>query len=339
MPSGRHKLILRRVAVAFAAASAATAATAALATPTPAAATTERLPDELTITAPALHPEGVAWDPTRHALLVSSLRDGTVSVVTRQRTVRTLVADPRMVSTAGLTVDHARGRVLVAYGDLGLGTRSNPDPAKRVSGLGIFDLRTGRAKYVVDFAQVPGVAPGTHFANDVAVDPAGNAYVTDSSSDTVFKVDVHGRASVFARDPRFTANGFALNGIVWHPGGYLLTVNYTTGALFRIGRHADVREVALDQPIVGGDGLALRRDGSLIAVTNSAGGPGPDAVRTLRPADPGWSSAQTVNLQPWPVKAPSTVALTPYGAWVLSGRLEVLLGGGTADDFVLRRYL
>lgn len=326
-----------RSTLRLAVAALALAALAAPATPALASETSEtHLPDEITVSAPALHPEGVAWDPTRRTFLVSSLRQGTVSVVTRHRTVRTLVSDPRMVSAVGITVD--RGRVLVAYGDIGVGVRSNPDPAKRVAGLGIFDLRTGRARHVIDFAQVPGVPPGPHVGNDVAVDRAGNAYVTDSFAGIVFKVDVHGRASVFARDPRFTAPAFGINGIVWHPGGYLLAVNYATGALFRIGRHGEVAEVALDQPLIGGDGLALRRDGSLIAVTNSAGGPGPDAVRTLRPTGSGWSAARTSDLRAWPVKVPSTVAVTPYGAWVLSGRLEVLLTGGTADDFVLRRY-
>src|SRR6266516_4476896 len=73
--------------------------------------------------APTLHPEGVAWDPTRRAFLVSSVRHGTVSLVRTDGSVRTLASDPVMVSTFGVHVDAARHRFLVAYGDIGFGER------------------------------------------------------------------------------------------------------------------------------------------------------------------------------------------------------------------------
>jgi sugar lactone lactonase YvrE len=283
--------------------------------------------EQVTVPAAGLHPEGVAWDPTRNAFLVSSMSAGTVSVVT-PRGVRSLAGDPRMISTFGITVDAKRGRVLVAYADLGVSPRSTPETTKKVGGLGIFDLRTGRVRHVVQF----GVAP-----NDVTVDPAGNAYVSDPASDTLWKVDVDGHASAFATDPRLASTNIGLNGIVWHPEGYLLGVNYTTGALLKIGRDGGVRDVALDTPLIGGDGLAVQRDGSLISVTNALGVPGADAVRTVV-GDRGFRSGRSIKEKAWPVAGPSTVAVTPHGAWVLSGRLEVILAGGSSPDFVLRRY-
>lgn len=55
--------------------------------------------------------------------------------------------------------------------------------------------------------------------------------------------------------PGFGMNGFGMNGIVWHPRGFLLSVRYDTGTLFRIElRDARVSEVRLDEPLVGGDG-------------------------------------------------------------------------------------
>ncbi|GIJ50743.1 hypothetical protein Val02_76290 [Virgisporangium aliadipatigenens] len=283
--------------------------------------------EQVTVPAAGLHPEGVAWDPTRNALLVSSATEGSVSVVT-PRGVRPLAGDPRMISTFGITVDARRGRLLVTYGDLGVSPRSTPETVKKVGGLGIFDLRTGRVLHMVRF----GLAP-----NDVTLDPAGNAYVSDTVSDTVWKVDVGGHATPFATDARFAAEGFGLNGIVWHPEGYLLGVNYTTGALLKITTNRAVSAVTLDRPLVGGDGLAVRRDGTLIAVTNSLGAPGTDAVRTIV-GTRGFRSGRSTGLVEWPVSAPTTVAVTPRGAWVLSGRLDVLLAGGSAPDFVLRRY-
>ena len=108
-------------------------------TATPAAAAPA--PDVVTGRSAELHPEGIAWDPLRQAFLLGSLRHGTVEVV-RDGTTKTLISDPRMVSTFGVHV--VRGRVYVAYGDMGLGLRSTPDTTYKSSGLGVFDLATGR---------------------------------------------------------------------------------------------------------------------------------------------------------------------------------------------------
>ena len=299
-----------------------------------------RIPDVLTPTAPALHPEGVTYDPTRHAFLVSSLRKGTVSVARPDGSVQTLIQDDRMVSTLGVHVDVARQRVLVAYADLGVGERSTPETTQKLSGLGIFDLRTGQPRKFVDLAAVAG--PGLHAANDLAIAPDGTAYVTDPLSDALLSVDVSGRAAVVVRDVRFhdpaQPTSFGLNGIVWHPDGYLLAVKSWGGELFRITPrpHPEVHQVALDQPIFNGDGLLLRRRGALVAVTNPLGPDGISAVRLLRSRDR-WTSATTPALQTWADPAPTTLTATPCGDYVLDGRLDVLFSGGLADNFSLRR--
>ncbi|WP_216212207.1 SMP-30/gluconolactonase/LRE family protein [Amycolatopsis aidingensis] len=309
---------------------------AGLLVPVPAAvAVPHRPPETISATADSLHPEGVAWDPSRRAFLVGSIRHGTVSVVRPDGTVRTLVSDPRMVSTFGVHVDAARGRILVTYADMGLGERSTEETTFTSSGVGIFDLATGRPLHLVDLA----IGPGRHTANDLAIDWRGNAYVTDSSSDTIYRVTPDGRGSVLVSDQRLAGESIGMNGIVWHPAGYLLAVHYEDGRLLRIDTGAGhrIREVALPAPLTGGDGLALRWDGALVAVTNSFSAPGTDAVTVLRPAW-NWSAVRVVHrVGPWPVTGPSTVALSPHGAYVLSGRLEVLLAGATSDEFDLHR--
>lgn len=261
---------------------------------------------------PSLHPEGVQWDPTRGQFLVSSVRHGTVSLVGTDGRVRPLVTGTRMVSTFGIQVD--RGRVLVAYGDIGLGERSVPGQ----SGLGIFDLRTGRA---IKFVDVP------NGANDVTVDPLGNAYVTGPAGDTIWKVSPSGEVSAFATDARLGAT-IGNNGIVWDPRGFLVTGNYTAGTLLKVTR-GQVEELPAPK-LPGADGLTLTPQG-LVVVTNSLGAPGKNAVTVL-------------DTRTWKVKsqrdwktAPTTAARTPFGTYVLSGYLDVLLSGGTTDEFGLDR--
>lgn len=299
------------------------------------------LPRELLAHADSLHPEGVAWDPTRRAFLVGSARHGTVSVVRADGSTEVLVDDPAVISNYGVHVDALRRRVLVAYADLGVAVGSTPQTTLKVGGVAAFDLRTGRRLFVTDLTALEPTR--TAFAvNDLTIAPDGTAYVADVYGDAIYRVDTRGRASVFVRDRLLTnADGIGVNGVVWHPSGHLLGVNTGDGRLLRISlRTREVTEVRLENRLVGGDGLAVRRDGSVVAVTNSLGSPnGTDAVRELRSTD-GWRSARTRWVEPaWPVRGPSTVAVTPSGDYVLSGRLEILFGPGqgTADDFVLRR--
>ncbi|WP_447005139.1 SMP-30/gluconolactonase/LRE family protein [Saccharothrix isguenensis] len=281
----------------------------------------------------ALHPEGIAWDPLRRTFLLSSVRHGTVEVVRPGGTTKTLISDPRMVSTLGVHV--VRDRVYVAYGDMGVGSRSTPDTTYKASGLGVFDLATGRPLHVVDLA----IGPGPHAANDVAVDRDGNAYVTDPATDALYRVDPHGHATVLARDPRFGSTTIGLNGIVRHPNGFLLAVRYDTGALFKVTRGGQVTEITLDRPLVGGDGMDLRPDGSLAVVTNSLGAPGEAAVSVLR-SDDGWRTARTTHrAAPWADDEPTTITRSPHGSFVVDGNLGTLASGaGTSDAYTVRRF-
>ncbi|MEU4739909.1 hypothetical protein AB0G02_05510 [Actinosynnema sp. NPDC023658] len=305
-----------------------------LVTPAAAAAapaTAPAAPDVITGRSAELHPEGITWDPLRHTFLLGSLRRGTVEVV-RDGTTKTLVSDARMVSTFGVHV--AGGRIYVAYGDMGLGQRSTPDTTYKSSGLGVFDLATGRPLHVVDLA----IGPGRHAANDVTVDHAGNAYVTDPATDALYRVDRAGRATVLVRDPRLGSETIGLNGIVWHPAGFLLAVRYDTGALLRITRSGVISEVALDRPLVGGDGMDLRPDGALTVVTNSLSSSGEAAVSVLR-SDDGWRTARTtLRVAPWADDEPTTIARSPRGSYVVDGDLGTLVAGaGTSDAYTLRR--
>ncbi|WP_328992283.1 SMP-30/gluconolactonase/LRE family protein [Kribbella sp. NBC_01245] len=295
------------------------------------------MPAVIQTTSPRLHPEGIAWDPTRQAFLVSSITHGTVSVVDRAGRTRTLVSDPHLISTFGIHVDARRSRVLVTYGDMGVADRSTPETAFTRSGVGIYDLRTGRLLHRVDLntAQL-NPNGGRHAANDLAIDALGNAYVTDPAGDAVYRITVAGKASVLVRDAQLASPTIGLNGIAWHPAGYLLAMRYDTGQLFRITTAGHFREVPTGQSLAGADGLAFGRNGLYVVTNHLAAPSGVEAVTVLRSAD-GFRTARAVRRTPWPVKAPTTIALTPYGGYVVSGNLDLLLAGTPSDEFTLRR--
>lgn len=289
----------------------------------PAPATAAPLPDVLRPAAANLFPEGVAWDPSRHALLVGSFTTpARISAVGADGVARTVVSDPDLPGFAGLKVDPRRHRIVAVYGN-----PATPGP----SGIAMYDLATGHRTRLVDLS---GGSNGGA-VNDVALDPHGTAYVTDAQAGAVYRVGTDGRATTLVRDSRLLP-AIGANGIVWHPRGFLVVVNYTTGRLFRLDpRHP--RLTGIHAPaLVGGDGLALRPDGTLIVVTNAlAGVPGSrPAVHELALLG---HLAVPLRTRAWPDPAPTTVAVTPSGAYVLDGHLDRFLAGTPAADLVLRR--
>ncbi|WP_185446560.1 SMP-30/gluconolactonase/LRE family protein [Kribbella qitaiheensis] len=284
------------------------------------------------------YPEGVTWDPSRQAFLVGSIATGRVDVVDRHGRSKQLVGAAPGISTFGLHVDVARNRFLVTYADIGSGERSSDATAGKQSGVAIYNLRTGHLEHRVDL-NTPALNPagGKHGANDLAVDGRGNAYVTDPAGDAIYRITPGGKASVLVRDARLASPTIGMNGIVWDPAGYLLAVRYDTGLLLRISPTGAISEVKLPKALVGGDGLALTADRKLVAVTNKLGAPGVEEVTVLRSTD-NYRSARVVVAKAWPVGGPTTVALSPHGMYVLSGRLDVLLAGGQSDEFDLHRF-
>jgi sugar lactone lactonase YvrE len=285
----------------------------------PAAVSAAHLPAVLKPAAANQFPEGVAWDPSRRELLTGSFTTpARITATGRDGVARTVVSDPELPGFAGMKVDVRRHRILAVFG--------NP-ATPGASGVASYDLATGHRIRLVDLS---GGAP-----NDLALDPRGTAYVTDARLGAAYRVDPAGHVSTLVRDPRLLP-AIGANGIVWHPDGFLVLVNYTTGRLFRLDpRHP--RLTGLHAPaLVGGDGLALRPDGTLIVVTNAlAGLPGSRAAvheLVLR-----GRFAVPLRTRAWPDPAPTTVAVTPSGAYVLDGRLDRFLTGAPAADFVLRR--
>jgi sugar lactone lactonase YvrE len=109
------------------------------------------------------------------------------------------------------------------------------------------------------------------FANDVAVDGQGNAYVTDTASARIWKVTPDGSQSFLLTDspllqaPSLSAALPTLNGIVYHPDGYLLVGHSSGGALYKVSLDgASIRSVKLTGSIAMVDGMALLSSEKLV---------------------------------------------------------------------------
>ncbi|KMT09966.1 hypothetical protein BVRB_5g121830 [Beta vulgaris subsp. vulgaris] len=181
----------------------------------------------------------------------------------------TTVKDADLAGNAslGITIDRPRNRLLVVVSDL---------IGNRYSGLAAYDLSSWNRLFLTHLTQ-----PGDDkaFADDVAVDEEGNAYVTDVRGSKIWKVNVDGKFLSIINDPLFTPkewykNLVGLNGIVYHPNGYLLVIHTFSGTLYKIDLK-NGNEIKLVKIIKGsvtfGDGLALLSPTKLVVAGNPAG--------------------------------------------------------------------
>lgn len=234
--------------------------------------------------APTVYPEGIAYNEKTNEFFVSSMRHGTVGVV-KDGKYKAFAKDGQLISSVGMHADPERGRLLVCVSDPGVSEKTSAKTQKKLARLMAFDLKTGKRKSSVDLNTVS--PEGEHFCNDIAVDGDGNAYVTDSFSPVIYKVDPAFKASVFLKDDKFKGQGFGLNGIVHHKDGFLIVAKSDDGTLWKVNeKGAPVAEAIKTDKLVNADGLVLSPAGDLIVIQNE----NHQATR-LKSAD-GWKTAK-----------------------------------------------
>lgn len=273
----------------------------------------EPLPEEIVIDMAGILPEGVAYHPTLSGFLFGSLSEGTIRRVDLQGNVTEFADAEGLVSTVGIHVDEENSRLLAANSD-----RSERDLAS----LFAFDLETGELLYSADMTDLYTESETPHFANDVTTDDEGNAYVTDSFAPVIYRVTPEGEASIFAQNEGFGVEGFGLNGIDYHPDGYLLAAVSASGALYKIPLDdpSNVTQVQLPYP-VGIDGMALDDENNLVAVARPQDGEGNRQVIAVLSSEDDWQSAD-VRIAAETSGAATTLALADGAAYYINAYLN-----------------
>lgn len=277
----------------------------------------------LTIRHPALYPETIEYDATRDAFLVSSFRKGAVYAVDRHGAATVVVNDDRLCSVLGIALDAQRGKLWAVNSDFASSLKPSLPGPKKLAAVGVYDLASGKPLQYVDLSPL---AAGPHLLNGIALDAAGNAYITDSFSPNIYKVDAHGQSSLFLSDARFAGEGINLNGLVVHPDGYLLVIKKSDGALFKVPLHqpAALTRVALDAPLIGGDGVLLAGDRNLVVIANQVPGKAANAAFVLT-SDDGWTTAKLRAQQSLGDVYPTTAVLRDGTLFVISSQLNALI--------------
>ena len=274
------------------------------------------LPKSVTVENIAQNPEGIEFDKNDNTFLLSSINAMPILKVNLDGTYKAFTSGEKFpLSTAGLQIDYKRDRLLVA-GFNGLELMDNKPETKGASFLRVYNLKTGVLEKDINLNHLVPDAQA-YFANDIALDSDGNAYVSDWYAGVIYKVDIDGNASVFWKNETGILSG--ANGLDFHKDGYLLVsllnVNQKTGlyadfALVKVPLSNPKLAALVDvktSSYSGFDGMLIKDDGTVVGVTNNQKTPGGNTLIELK-SDDDWSSATLVNSKP--ITPSTTVAIT-----------------------------
>lgn len=285
--------------------------------------------------APGTYPEGVAYDKAANVFYVSSARLGTVGKVTKEGKYTELYADKSLKSTYGVKVHPDGKRLFVCAGDANYSKFSTPETKKKEARLLTIDLKSGKKLADVDLSKL---VPGEHFPNDIAFDEKGNAYITDSFADVVYKVDTSGKATVFSQNELLKSAGVGPNGIGFNPAGYLIVDNNGKGCLVKIDikNPSLATKVAVDQFFPGADGLLLNDNNTLTLVQNG----GVNKIFRLKTTD-NWATAKVIETTSIEDRFafPSTAAMAGTETWIMNANFSEIAEGNNVPSkkFSLQR--
>jgi sugar lactone lactonase YvrE len=274
----------------------------------------------INFTAPDMYPEGIAYDKAANVYYVSSARTGTIGKVTPEGVYSVVHMDTTLKSTYGMKVHPDGKRLFVCAADANYSKYTAPDTRNKMMRLLSIDLATGRKLTDLDLSTL---YPGKHFANDLTFDDKGNLYITESYSNTIIKVDAAGKPSVFSRSPLFQTEGIGLNGIVYHPGGFLIVNSTGKGMLFKvdINNGENVQPIKSSMYYIGADGMLLNDQNTVTMLVNG----GNDKVMKLSTED-NWASAKlsgtTLIIDRFAY--PSTATFNGDDIWVMNANFHEL---------------
>ena len=280
-------------------------------------------PDQVAFTQAGLYPEGSQYDSQSSRFLVSSQTVGSIGQVDLDGHYTPFADDASLISTIGLYLDAARNRLLVAVSDPGYdAARTSPATKGKLAALASFDRGTGARIGYVNLSDLR-PAYSAHFANDIAVDNLGNSYVTDSYAPIIYKIDTQGTASVFLENTALAAPAgtFGLNGIVYHPDGYLLVAKSDEGVLIKVPLNNPTgfsKVAATGLNLTGDDGLQLYDNTTLLVACNAQG-----QVYRLSSADGFGSVSRTGSFATGAVY-PTTMPRLGTTSYVLYSHLDAL---------------
>ncbi len=290
------------------------------------------LPQNITFESPSLYPEDFAYDADNKRFFMGSVYTGNIVSVDLEGKVTVFAESDDLIATVGILFDKANNQVVVCNANPGFTDQGQTATTGVLATVIRYDATTGERVSSHDLSTL---FEGGHFINDLVLDDKGNLYVTDSFSPVIYRITADGVSSVFATDPLFETAPmtFGLNGIEFHPDGYLLVTHYQNQILYKvsIADPTDITEVAVVEELGSGDGIRLMDNTNLLFVNNSLIG-GEQTIFSINSTD-GWATGSVSKSASLGSGSdfPTTVEFANETPYVISSYItEIATGTGSA---------
>ncbi|NHC35792.1 gluconolaconase [Scytonema millei] len=285
------------------------------------------------------YPNGIAR-ASNGTLYVGSVTSGKILQVRPNGRIETLFPGSHEIFAANsLRLDEQRGILWGASSDF-LGVRgADGKVTRRPHRIFALDIRTGKVLRVI-------LMPDGGFGNDMAIDPTGGVYLTDSNRPRIHYLAPGAKQlQVWAEDERLRSQPIGLAGIARATNGIVVVGLFSGGRLFKVTPSPQgkpqVAAISLQRSIENPDGMVFAPDGSLLVLEGAiASGNG----RLLRIRDILAPASKPKAIEVLADKMESPVNLTVAGRqiWVTESRIRHRLIPGkeaaVPDRFFIRHF-
>jgi sugar lactone lactonase YvrE len=284
------------------------------------------------------YPNGIAH-ASDGTVYVGSITSGRILQIAPNGNIETLFSgNDDVFAATSLRLDEPRGILWGSSPDF-LGTRTpNGETVRRPPRVFAIDIRSGEVLRLVPM-------PEGGFSNDLAVDPEGGVYITDSTLARIhYLAPGATQLQTWAADERFRDERIGLGGIARRSDGVLIVGHYSNGSLFQVTPQPQgqptVTEISLERPLENPDGMQFAPDGSLI-LTEGAMTSGKGQLLRINVFAPG-THPKPIETLASELKSPVNLTLVGPEIWVTESQIRHRLipreEGNIPDRFFIRRF-
>jgi sugar lactone lactonase YvrE len=210
------------------------------------------------------YPNGIAR-ASNGTLYVGSVTSGEILQIDPNGKIETLFPGNNEVFAAtSLRLDEPRGILWGASPDF-FGTQPNSKTPPRTHRIFALDVRSGKVKQVIQM-------PNGGFANDLAIDPKGGIYLTDSLRHRIHYLSPGAeQLQTWVESDRLRSQGqIGLAGIAMSSDGSAIVNQFSNGKMFQVTPQSQgqvkITEILLERPLENPDGMQFASNGLLLVI-------------------------------------------------------------------------
>ena len=284
------------------------------------------------------YPNGIAR-ASDGTLYVGSVTSGRILRINPQgKSEAFFPGSDEIFAATSLRLDERRGILWGTSPDF-LGVPGpNGETIRRPHRIFAIDTRTGKVLRVT-------LMPDGGFGNDMALDPDGGVYLTDSSRPRIYYLAPGAtQLQIWAEDTRWATKEIGLSGIARRPDGVMVVGLFSGGELFKVVQESQgrvkVEAIPLARKLENPDGMQFAPDGRLL-VTEGAIASGNGRLLRIDVVSPA-TKPKAVETIAADMESPVNLTVAGRDVWVTEARIRHRLLPGREKDipnrFFIRRF-